>query len=58
VFGDDPHLAVVGDEHVDVVPKDRRQREVPLLGDLSEGVELLFRDPEGDGLVLVTHGGV
>ena len=44
-------LPVVCDEHVDVVPEDRRQREVSLVGNFAERLELVLAHAKGDRLV-------
>jgi hypothetical protein len=47
----------VGNERFHVVPEDRRQRDVSLLGDVAEGLERVLVDAERDRLVLVAHTG-
>ena len=55
VLGDDFDAAVVVHQHVDVVPEHRRQRDLPVLGDLPERLEGILVDTERDRLVFVTH---
>jgi len=54
-LGDDVDLTVVFDEHVDVVSKHCRKRDISLFGDLSERLKGVFVHPKRDRLVFVSH---